>query len=650
MNPYAPRPIDRPTQVPLDPTADLSVLDESKILAAPDDPALWPRWREQLHRWRADAAQRIRYDGSRYDAEPDGPFVVDVVWLWDELLYDRDGVAFTVDRYLATVRREFGGVDGVLLWHAYPLIGIDGRDQFAYYHDVPELPDVVSQLQETGVRVYVAVYPWESAPPDTVADLVTWSGADGIFLDSSKEGSAEIRDALDAVRPGLSMGGESRVPLARIHDHTMSWAQWFADSDVPGVLRAKWFERRHMLHQVRRWHRSHVDELHSAWLNGSGVLLWENVFGSWVGWNARDKSLLRAMRRVHREFSAWLRSDDWMPLADHPGGGAHVYASRWDRDGVPLWAIVNRGDAYEGPWLVAEQPAGLQWVELTTGVPLDVTKADDGRTVVSGRLPAGGVAAVLATNDQVAGGRSVLAGDSTFAARAAVRMPARTAFHPAPPPGAVAVEGGWHELTVHYRVRETGLYGEVPFVDEWKPLPPRLHATGTMQRSVYVPPFAIALMEVTNGEFLQFIEATSYRPARPERFLAHWAAGRATAGEEHSSVTHVDLADARAFAAWVRMRLPTEDEWQVAASLGLIQRGAPLVWNLTESEHTDGRTRFCIVKGGSGFRPDGSNWYFDGGARPPEFSAKLLLAGSGVNRSPSIGFRVACDLPGSSTS
>ena len=40
----------------------------------------------------------------------------------------------------------------------------------------------------------------------------------------------------------------------------------------------------------------------------------------------------------------------------------------------------------------------------------------------------------------------------------------------------------------------------------------------------------------------------------------------------------------------------------------------------------------------------GSEWYFDGGPRPPSFSAKLLLAGLGVDRSSRIGFRLAWDL------
>ncbi|PZF81631.1 SUMF1/EgtB/PvdO family nonheme iron enzyme [Jiangella anatolica] len=637
FTPYVPRPIDRPAAVPLEPDADLSVLDEAKIFAAPDDPANWPAWRAALTRWRSEARERVGYDGSRYDVERTDGFVVALTWLWDELLYDHATGAFDVDGYLAAAAQEFGGLDGVVLWHAYPNEGVDERDQFAFF-DVPELPDVVARFQAAGVRVFVSYYPWERSDPQQVIALVERLGADGVFLDSSKEGSTEVRAGLDAVRPGLSMEGESRLPLARVHDHTMSWAQWFADSPVPGVLRGTWFERRHVLHHTRRWNHSHLEELQSAWLNGSGILVWETVFGVWVGWSARDRSVLRSMRRVQREYRDWLRSEDWTPLADHPGDGAPVYASRWVHDGVALWTVVNRSDAdWSGPWLAVDVPG--PFTELTTGAVLSVTKDDDGRTVIGGRLPAGGVAAVLAAD--VAPGSVAVSPDSTFPRRPAVRVPAPSVAVAETPPGLARVDGGRYDLVVRYRIRETGLYDEAPYVDEWKPLPPRLHAAGTAHRRAELAPFAIGRTEVTNDEFAAFLAATGYRPARPERFLAHWAAGDARGADP---VTHVDLADARAYAAWAGLRLPTEDEWQIAGEAGLLERGSPAVWNLTESEHTDGRTRFVILKGGADWVPSGSYWYFDGGVRTPDFAAKYLLMGAGLDRSPSIGFRCAVGL------
>ena len=93
MNPLVPRPNDRPTVVDLD-APDWAAMDTAKIIAAPDDPADWPRWRAALVRWRAEARDRLGFDGTLYD-QPDMAwasrcYVVSQVWLWDELLYDGD--------------------------------------------------------------------------------------------------------------------------------------------------------------------------------------------------------------------------------------------------------------------------------------------------------------------------------------------------------------------------------------------------------------------------------------------------------------------------------------------------------------------------------------------------------------------------------
>ena len=96
-------------------------------------------------------------------------------------------------------------------------------------------------------------------------------------------------------------------------------------------------------------------------------------------------------------------------------------------------------------------------------------------------------------------------------------------------------------ITSVFRRRETGIYGEAPYVEEWKPLPPRLHDFVEVTREpVAATRYAIGVREVTNG-----------------------AIGRV--GAPDAPATGIDLAEARAYAASVGARLPTEDEWQLAA-------------------------------------------------------------------------------------
>jgi len=72
---------------------------------------------------------------------------------------------------------------------------------------------------------------------------------------------------------------------------------------------------------------------------------------------------------------------------------------------------------------------------------------------------------------------------------------------------------------------------------------------------------------------------------------------------------------------------------------------------MTDSVHSDGRTRFMILKGGAAFNVRNgqgqkstsgiaeSDWYVDGGVKDSSWVEKLLLMGKGMSRSENIGFR-----------
>lgn len=663
-----PRPIDRPTDLALAGDIDTESADGAKIFAAPGSPDDWPRWRDRLAEWRDGALVRTQHDGRAYEraasAWTSTCFNVALVWLWDERLFDHERQRFNVEKFLDGAA-EFGGFDGVVLWQAYPIIGIDARTQFDLYRDVPGVIDVIQSFRERGIRVFVDYNPWDTTTGDEadhpvlMAALVDDLGVDGVFLDTMSEGGAALRDALAELDPPPVLEGESPVSLARTDDHQLSWAQWFADSEAPGVLRARWFERRHMLHHTRRWNRDHSAELQSSWMNGTGIMVWDAVFGSWVGWNGRDRSTLRAMVRAQRALADELVASDWAPLVDAAPAAlaAGVYASRFRLGIVTLWTLVNRRDEdYGGPALdpaVIEVAGDLNddrdvsWFEVVAGVRLDSGAAD----IV---VPARGVAGIVAVAGAVpttitdlvdAAAADRRSDDASFPDRPLTRQPV-LASASGPPPTAVRVEPGPHSLTITYRLRETGLYDGAPFVEAWKPLPPLLHSDATTTFDVDLGACAVAAAEVTNGEFAEFLADSGYRPLVPHRFLAHMTPDGHDdgLGIEDQPVTHVNLSDARAYATWAGARLPTEFEWQFAAADPSFTRLRPLVWNLTETEHTDGITRFVVLKGGSDYAASESEWYFDGGPRPPSFCAKLLLAGLGVDRSATVGFRLVWDI------
>ncbi|MEV8253732.1 SUMF1/EgtB/PvdO family nonheme iron enzyme [Rhodoglobus sp. NPDC076762] len=612
LNPLVPRAIDLPTEMPIDGALDPEVGDIAKIFAAPSDPADWPAWRQALTAWRDEARARLNYDGSAYDRSPwtRSAYSVAQIWLWDERLFDHEQQQFTIDRFLEETA-HLGGFDGIVLWHAYPIIGIDDRNQFDFYRDVPGLHELVADFQSRGIRIFVDYNPWDTGTRPVehsteLTALVRELGADGVFLDTMKEANPELTSALPVLE------GESRVPNQRIEDHLLSWAQWFADSEAPGIMRAHWYERRHMMHSTRRWNRDHSSELQSAFMNGTGILVWDDVFGVWVGWNKRDASTLRTMLRIQRALSDVFVDGEWTPLTSAPA--PDVYVSTWQHDGLTLFTAVNRGTS-DAVWEIE-------------GFDLGAGRAD----VSSVTIPARGIAAALQLDgDEPAWLRPLLGeaaadpheSDSEFPARANLRLSVATSESSAPATEHVIVPAGEHTLPVTFRRRETGSYHGAPYVEEWKPLPPRLHDDRAEFVDVVIGNVAVAIREVTASEYAEFAGAPS---------------------DHDGPAIGLTLAEARAYAQSVGARLPTEFEWQLAAASDRFERSTPAVWNWTESEHSDGITRFVMLKGGSDHEAIGSDWYTDGGVRPPEFSLKYLLAGLGVEASPTIGFRLAWDL------
>ena len=129
-------------------------------------------------------------------------------------------------------------------------------------------------------------------------------------------------------------------------------------------MRARWFERRHMLHHTRRWNRDHSDELQSSWMNGAGMLVWDAVFGSWVGWNERDKvDVAPDAARASGRSPTCSVDGEWTPLVDATAAAlaAGVYASRFRLGPTTLWTIVNRGhDDFRGPVLEIDGAGGAR--------------------------------------------------------------------------------------------------------------------------------------------------------------------------------------------------------------------------------------------------------------------------------------------------
>lgn len=682
------------------------ILERSQppIIQVPSDASQWESFKQALVDWKLKVRQEINYDDSLYDRADfnwvSSAFNCCFLMMYDQLFYDRERGRYTIDKILSEGKRRFGGYDIVVLWHAYPRIGLDKRNQFDFYRDMPgglqALKELSDQLHKQGVKVYINYNPWDVGTRredvddvEALSQMVASIGADGIFLDTMERGQGAFRQALDKARKGVVLESELALPVEEIAVHHMSWAQWFGDSYVPGILRNKWIEPRHMQHGISRWTEDKSKELQTAWMNGSGMMVWENVFGQWVGWSPRDSYLLKTMYGIQHYFAHVFSSDNWEPLVGNVVSNG-VYANLWTVDNCRLWTLVNRSFiSTEGPLLQVDKDNTWSYYDLVEGI--EVFPDDSG--IIRGKLVPRGIGCIAAfKKDSVPADLNALLSiqrsiaqektvdTESFKLKAILKPVSPTKLYKRIPHGMVPVESYEGELPVVFNCREVGYYSslEHDFINRGAVT---LHQKVTFSRHVKVGRIAIDETPVTNAQYKEFLDATGYKPRFPQNFLRHWVDGKIPEGLEQHPVVYIDLEDARAYARWAGKRLPREEEWQLAAAgkemrkypwgdewlsgrcnehtdgtttsvkaypLGKSSCGAwdmcSNTWELTESEYNDGRNRFCILKGGSCYKAEGSDWYFDGGAQTSDFAAKQLLLYPGIDRCSTVGFRCVVDL------
>lgn len=104
------------------------------------------------------------------------------------------------------------------------------------------------------------------------------------------------------------------------------------------------------------------------------------------------------------------------------------------------------------------------------------------------------------------------------------------------------------------------------------------------RHEVFLDDFYIDKFEVTNGRYLEFVQATGRRAPQHPRDASRnlWQGNRMPESVTDRPVINVDWHDADAYCRWAGKRLPTEAEWEKAAR-GADGRRFP--WGNVEPTH-----------------------------------------------------------------
>jgi formylglycine-generating enzyme required for sulfatase activity len=682
--------------------------DLKELFEGPVGPSEYVHWLAGMKAWREDIKDKLKYDDSRYH-EPalawiKKSFIYVQMMAVDRYFYDPIQRKYTVDLYLDDLKKRYGGLDAVLIWPTYPNMGIDNRNQFDWVSNMPGgiqgVRQMVIDFKKRGVRVFFPIMVWDKGTRDIGAPIsvalvkeMQLIGADGMNGDTMLGVTEDFRDASDSLHYPLVLQPEMNISdLKMLEWNEMSWGYFWNYEYVPGVSVYKWMEPGHQVQVTNRWIIDKTDDLQYAFFNGIGYNAWENIWGIWNQIPQRYAEAIRRIATIYRQFPDVWKSADWQPHIPTLQKG--IFASVFPGAGQIVYSLVNRDSTnIRGRQLQLPYKKGVRYFDVWNGTELHPHR-EGNHIYLSFSIEGRGFGAVAAIGSN--------APDSSF--NRFLRKMHMISLKPLKSFPVV-----WNPLPQHIgSLKTTRSYTKIPegmvlipeaknypfesngVMIEGNELPTAVgvqhpwekHPSRSQKHSMNISSFYIDKYPVTNKQFMEFINASDYRPKDDHNFLKDWSNGVYPKGWDDRPVTWVSLEDARAYASWAGKRLPHEWEWQYAGQgtdarlypwgnemdstrMPLTDSGhnsmppSPVnafpqgsspfgvmdmvgnVWQWTD-EYADKHTRSAILKGGSYYHLQSSFWYFPQAYELNKYG-KYLLMSPGMDRAGTIGFRCAAD-------
>lgn len=656
----------------------------------------WNDWHIRLKKYRQCLITQHRVSLDIYNSS-ESLFRQYFLFMYDQEFQEKGN--YKTLSFLSKLEQRFGHIDSILLWHAYPQLGFDERKQFDFYRQMPGglkklKAEVIDPLHNKGIKVFINYNPWDVGSYQELAQIVLQMDVDGVMLDTMNNVPAAMVTEINKVKKGVILMPEITPSL---YDHGLSnasWAQWYViDKKIPSFLFQKWLFPSHQMFSIGRWNTSRRDDIQYSFFNATGVLIWDNIFGSWNPYSLEDRILLAQTGELLKSYNVpYFKKGEWLPLIPSPNHNVDINA--WVVDNHIVAILRNRSkteikffldktvfrtENYFAFWLGKKIKSNQEFILPADSIELVASDLNKAHEIYQLFLEKTKTASSYSQEQNYAE-RIPLPRKIPLTSKEENNhnLKNNSSF--------IFIPGGPFKIELEHKRRESGCYplgGERRHLWGWNFEDIIKHSWNTSIASFYIKKTA-----VTNQEFFQFVKEANYFPSNPEFFLAHIP--RNSQGELPSSlnpelaalpVTFVNLDDAKAYVEWKGERLLTEEEWQYASEgaglhhlypfgnnlallknpevinlsgklakanahpLGATPQGVLGMtgnsWEWTDSIHSDGHNKFVILKGGSFLSDHQSGWIVPRGPRPNNYHTKYFITDSGLDRSATISFRTA---------
>lgn len=570
------------------------------------------------------------FDNSLYKREDlawiRSSYLIALQFAWDNTFYDRFEGKYKYGAFLAEANRQFGHLDVFGIWPTWPRLGVDRRNQWDLYKDLPggteQLKNFARLSRQYNTRFFIAYNPWDKSTRienqlSGMSRLIGEIEADGVVLDTRGSSSYELQESADSVRKGVVMYSEGMAVVkdmpgivsGRVHN-----AIFLApELNLNRLIKPEFAIFRVCDVGEAPLHR----EIAISFFNGLGTEL--NLFRPGRDFQLdKDYDFLASTTMILRENTDVFRDTTWTPLIDTRRD--NVLVNRWGSGGKILYTVLTMDPSgIDDPVFEVDNSIQHHYVSLWNSSELSPIKRGNKLIIKTSTLPykksysgtrlEGSVDCIarfakildtrisndtLLVKSQKEGDLRIYMGAPSYQAeKIEFRLKSDTAIYL---PGIF----GDYEGKIVVNLLNDGLLNDVNILRRSGGMPwliSRLERTepadkiprdmvlvpGTKlnytveandnfiphpekeRREVMINSFLIDKYPVTNLEYYKFVMATDYYPNDTINYLRHWDNNIYRQGQEKYPVVYISYEDAMAFAEWSGKRLPTEHEWQLAA-------------------------------------------------------------------------------------
>ncbi len=275
---------------------------------------------------------------------------------WDKKYYDATEQKYNFYNSLIEYDSLLGGFDVYTLWPTWPRLGLDQRNQFDMYRDLPgglkELNRQVNFVHQKNKKYFISYNPWDEGTRKEdqmkgLEDLLRATNADGVVLDTRGSSSRELQAAADKVRPGIIMYSEGMavpkdmpgIVSGRVHDALV----------MPPPLNLNKFIKPDFA--IFRVLQLADDRLHRetavAFFNGYGIEI-NTMRPGRPAWIAEEFAYMGRTTKILRENNSVFHNDRWVPLL--PTLTDSIYVNKWESDDKMIFTLFSlKPEGFEGP-------------------------------------------------------------------------------------------------------------------------------------------------------------------------------------------------------------------------------------------------------------------------------------------------------------